>query len=76
MLVFFVFEIEEKGKKMITGISGFGFLSKNGRFVTKKHFPKNGLLRPLFIVLFRVRAFLAKLSKKGNFEHPPKKRKN
>ena len=62
-------------KKMITGISGFGFLSKNGRFVTHICFSKNALLKPLFYSVFCVRAFLAKLSKKGNFGHPPKKRK-
>ena len=50
MLVFFVVEREEKRqKKMITGISGFVYLSKNGRFVTQNCFPKNGLLKPLFL---------------------------
>ena len=31
---------------------------------------------PIFIVFFGVRAFWAKLSKKGNFGHPPKKDEN
>ena len=61
---------------MITGISGFVFLSKNGRFVTQNCFPKNGLLKPLFYsVFFGRRTFLAKLFKKGNLGHPPKKEK-
>ena len=31
---------------------------------------------PIFIVFWGVRAFWTKLSKKGNFGHPPKKKKN
>ena len=51
------------------------FVSKNGRFVTQNCFPKHGLLKPLvYSVLARAR-FLAKLSKKGSFGHPPKKKK-
>ena len=74
--MFFVVVREEKGKKMIAGISGFGFFwSKNGRFVTQNCFPQNGLLKPLFYSVFWVRAFLAKLSKKGKFWTPTKKRK-
>ena len=50
---FLVVEREEKGNKVITEISGFGFfLSKNGRFVTQSHFPKNVLLKPLFLLCF------------------------
>ena len=41
MFEVFVVEREESRQKMITGISGFGFLwSKNGRFVTHIFFPK------------------------------------
>ena len=36
----FVVEREEHRQKMRTGISGFGFLSKNGRFVTHTSFSK------------------------------------
>ena len=60
---------------MITGISGFGFLSKNGRFVTHNCFSKKLAETPIFIVFFGVRAFWAKVSKKGDFGHPPKKEK-
>ena len=57
---------------MVTGISGFGFFrSKNGRFVTHICFSKSLAETPIFIV-FWVYAFWAKLSKKGNFGHPPK----
>ena len=52
------------------------FLSKNGRFVTHNCFSKIGVLKPLlFIVFWGVRAFWAKLSKKGIFGHPPKNKK-
>ena len=58
---------------MITEISGFGsFLSKNGRFVTHICFSKNALLKPLLLKGFLGARFLAQLSRKGNFEHPPK----
>ena len=61
---------------MITGISGLGlFWSKNGRFLTQNCFPQNGLLKPYSYSVFSVRTFLAKLSEKGNFGHPPKKKK-
>ena len=50
------------------------FLSRNGRFVTHICFQKN-LLKPLFLLCFWVRAFWAKLSKKGHFGHPPKNEK-
>ena len=60
---------------MITGISGFGFFwSKNGRFVTYMWFSKKFAETPIFSP-FRVRAFWAKLSRKANCGHPPKKRK-
>ena len=36
-------------------------------------FQKKGPESPIFIVFFWVRAFWAKVSKKGNFGHPPKK---
>ena len=60
---------------MITGISGLGFFwSNNGRFVTHICFSKNALPKPLFYSAFWVRAFWAKLSKRGNFGHPQKKK--
>ena len=34
---------------------------------------KKGAWNPYFYSVFRVRAFWAKLSKKANFGHPPKK---
>ena len=39
-------------------------------------FPKKRPWNPYFYSVFWVRAFWAKVSKKGNFEKPPKKRKN
>ena len=54
-----------------------GFLSKNGRFVTHNSFQKKkACWNPYFYSVFWVRAFWAKVSKKGNFGHPPKKGKN
>ena len=76
--MFFVFEREKKArKKMITGISEFGFfLSKNGRFVTHNFFPKkNRLKTPIFIVFFGCGVFWAKVSKKGNFWIPCQKKR-
>ena len=40
---------EKKRQKMITGISGFVYLSKNGRFVTQNCFSKFCSLKPLFL---------------------------
>ena len=71
----FVVQREEKGKKKITGISGFGFLSKNGRFVTQNCFPKHGLLKPPIFIVFWGCALFGQVVKKGNFGHPPKKEK-
>ena len=39
-------------------------------------FQKKGAWNPYFYRVFRVRVFWAKLSKKGNFGHPPKKEEN
>ena len=36
-------------KTFLTGISGFGFLSRNGRFVTHNCFSKIGVLKPLIL---------------------------
>ena len=71
--MFFVVERGEKGKnKMITGISGFGFFwSKNGHFVTHICFSKKTVLKPHISIVFLGARFLAKLSKRGNFGHPP-----
>ena len=52
-------------------ISGSFFGSKNGRFATHMFFLENVLLKPYFQSVLGVRAFLAKLSKKGKFG-PPK----
>ena len=76
MFVFFVVEREEKGpKKMITGISGFGFFrsKKNGRFVTHNCFPKNCYLKPLFLLCFGGARVLGQDVKKGKFWTPTKK---
>ena len=55
----------------------FGFFwSKNGRFVTHKCFSKKRPWNHYFYCVFCVRAFWAKLSKKGNFGHPAKKEEN
>ena len=62
---------------MITGIYKFWFFwSKIGRFVTHNCFPKKKTWNPYFYSVLGVQAFWAKMSKKGNFEKPPKKRKN
>ena len=62
---------------MIAGISGFGFLSKNGCFVTHNCFFKNWCAEaPIFIVFFGCALFLPSCQKKGNFGHPPQKGKN
>ena len=52
-----------------------GFLSKNGRFVTQTVFPKMPCWNSYFYSVFWVRAFWAKLSKKGIFGHPPPPKK-
>ena len=39
-------------------------------------FQKKVCWNPYFYSVFGVRAFWAKLSKKGNFGHPPKKEEN
>ena len=72
----FVVKEKKKAKKMITGISGFDFLlAKNGRFVTQNCSPKQRVAEtPIFIVLFGC-ALFGQVVKKGNFGHPPKKRK-
>ena len=49
---------------MITGISEFGFLSKNGRFVTHICFSTKPCWNPCFYSVFWVHAFWAKVSKK------------
>ena len=68
---------EKQGKKMITGISGFGFFwSKNGRFVTHNLFFQKKAETPIFIVFWGVRVFWAKLSKKAIFGQPPKRKEN
>ena len=61
---------------MIIDIYEFWFFwSKNGRFVTHICSPKKRPETPIFIVFWGVSAFWAKVSKKGNFEKPPKKEK-
>ena len=65
--MFFVFEREKKARKMITGISEFGFfLSKNGRFVTHNFFPTKQAETPIFIVFLGAR-FLGQGVKKRQF---------
>ena len=61
---------------MITGISGFGFFCPKMAVSWRTSVFKKCLTEtPSFIVFFLVRACLAKLSKKGNSGHPPKKKK-
>ena len=63
---------------MITGIYEIKFFLvqkwpfRDAYVFSKKRFAET----PIFIVFFWVRAFWAKLSKKGNFGHPPKKEEN
>ena len=63
---------------MITGISGFGlFFFQKWPFRDSKLFSKKWVAEtPYFYSVLGVRVFLAKLSKKGNFGHPPKKTEN
>ena len=56
---------------MITGISGWVLLSKNGRFVMVNCFSKICLLKPLFYSVLGLCAFWAKVVKRGN-SGPPK----
>ena len=64
----FVEREENRQEKLITGTSGFFLVQK---------WPFRGLAEtPMFMVFFGVRAFFVKLSKKGNFGHPPRKGKN
>ena len=71
--------LKEKGigkQKMITGISGFGFIGP--RMAVSWHTPvfqKMLCWNPSFYSVFWVCAFWAKLSTTGNFGHPPKKKK-
>ena len=66
----------KRPKKKITGISGCGFFCpKMAVSWLKTVFQKMGCWNPYCYSVLGVRAFLAKLSKKGNFEHPPKERK-
>ena len=67
----FVVKREEKPKNMIIGISGFGFLFKNGRFVTVICSSRRFAETPIFIALLCARS-LAKLSKREILD-PPKK---
>ena len=53
----------------------WAFGSKNGHFVTHNCFSKMCSLKPLFYRVLGVLALWARLSKKGNFGHPPKKEK-
>ena len=50
------------------------FCPQNGCFVTQNCFPKNGLLKPPFLLCFLGARFLAKLSKKGKFWTPTKRK--
>ena len=62
---------------MITGISGFGFFVQKRPFRDAHLFFKKTLAEtPILKVFWGVRAFWAKLSKKGTFWTPTKKKKN
>ena len=72
MLVFFVVEREEKGKKNDNwNFWIWGFLSKNGRFLTHICFSKCLAETPIFIVFFWCACF-GQVVKKRNLGHPPK----
>ena len=61
---------------MITGISGFDFFVQKWPARDSELFSEKWVAEtPIFIVFWGAR-FLAKLSKKGNFGHPPKKTDN
>ena len=76
--MFVVFEREEnRQKKMITEICKFWvFGPKMAVLWRTTAFQKKRPWSPYFYSVFGVRAFWAKVSKKGNSEKPPKKRKN
>ena len=57
---------------MITGISGFGFFGPKWPFRDAHLFFKKALLKPLFHSFFWGACFGAKVSKTGDFGHPPK----
>ena len=60
---------------MITGISGFGFLVQKWPFRDAyAFFQKKFAETPIFIVFGGAR-FLGQVVRKGNFGHPPEKRK-
>ena len=74
-LCFLLLNKKKGKKKMITGISEFGFfLSKNGRFVTHNFFPKKQAETPIFIVFLGAR-FLGQGVKKRQFLDTLSKRK-
>ena len=58
---------------MITGIMNFGFLVQKWPFRDAHLLLKKKEPDPYFYSVFWVRAFWAKVSKKGNFEKPPRK---
>ena len=76
MFVVFVVEKDEKGKNRNDNWNfWFWFFgSKNGRFVMHNCFSQICFLKPLFYSVCGVRAFWAKLSKKGKFWTPPKRK--
>ena len=60
---------------MITGISGFWFFGPKMAISWRIcFFQKEVCWNPYFYSVLGVRVFWAKLSKKGNFGHPPKKK--
>ena len=75
--MFFVAVREEKGKKMITRISGFGFFCpKMAVSWLRTVFHKMGCWNPYFYSVFLgTRIFWPSCQKKGNFGHLPKKGK-
>ena len=73
--MFFVVEREKRQKKLITGISGFGFFwSKNGRFVTHNFFQKKAET-PIVIVCWGCAFSGPSCQKKAILDPPPKKKK-
>ena len=73
--MFFVVVREEKGKKMITGISEFGFFVQKWPFRDSELFSTKWVAEtPIFIVFLGAR-FFGQVVKKGKFWTPTKKRR-
>ena len=73
--VFCCWQRRKEPQKMITGISGFVFLSKNGRFVTHNCFSKMWCAEtPIFIVFWGCALSGPSCQKREFLDTPPKKK--